>query len=897
MTSITNNSCGICCEDFNKSSRAKVNCPQCEYPVCRGCTRTYLLGSNDEAHCLNCKNRWELDTVTNATLKSFINKEYKEHRKSMLFEREQSRLPDTMGAVENYKKVESMVCEHLQLRDKITEMRDAYNELKTKDAQLQSDIRRYRSGEVKDKKKFTKGCPKEDCRGFLSTQWKCGLCKTNVCSKCLIIKELDGAGKIIEHECCQDDVKSAELIKKETRSCPSCATSIYKIEGCFAKGTSVLLWNGKTKMVEDIETGDKLVGTDGAVRIVKDTVSGEDQLYTVHQTNGTPYTVNSKHTLLLKPTYFKKILIRPTYIKVLWFNRTTTSFKSKKLYYTTDDYNDKLLEVDALIENIDESPVRIIIDDYLKLNNSVKKRLYGFKSQNICWKPQPVELDPYILGSWLGDGYSDGSGISGNDTEVIQKWMEWTSDNDGEIVHSNPYRFSVRRKGAGYKRGAVGSETDCPVCVKTKFSLCETTVDYKGTVKPRNSTCPLKDALKKYNLLHNKHIPESYLMNERSIRLKLLAGIVDTDGCLTNHGKRITVVQVNKLLSDQICTLARSLGFVVNMRIIKKLNVKVPNCDKLKDYKDQCSINISGEHLSEIPTAISRKKCMDSNSNKDHFKTSINVSFKEFGTYYGFMVDKDNEFILPDFTSVKNCDQMWCTQCHTAFSWKSGLKVNGVVHNPHFYQWQNAGANAAPVNVPGAVMCGGLPDWFNYRREICSLLKVKHGGKSHHGLGSDLYRKLFGCYRAALHFANWELDNVRRICNITMDNTELRVQYIINELTADEFKSQIMKRDKKLAKNKALLQIYELVNTVFIETIRDVYESSSELKNLELDEIIITVGQKMQRLDALRIYANNELAKISVLYSQNVSIIQKDYFTDTCKFSKNNIESLLNNYK
>jgi hypothetical protein len=598
----------------------------------------------------------------------------------MLFEREQSRLPDTMGAVENYKKVESMVCEHLQLRDKITEMRDAYNELKTKDAQLQSDIRRYRSGEVKDKKKFTKGCPKEDCRGFLSTQWKCGLCKTNVCSKCLIIKELDGAGKIIEHECCQDDVKSAELIKKETRSCPSCATSIYKIEGCFAKGTAVLLWNGETKMVEDIETGDKLVGTDGTVRIVKDTVSGGDKLYTVRQTNGSPYTVNSKHTLLLKPAYFKKILICPTYIKVWWFNRTTTSFKSKKFHYT-DDYDDKLLEAGAIIENIDESPVRIIIDEYLKLNNSIKKRLYGFKSQNIP------------------------------------------------------------------------------------------------------------------------------------------------------------------------------------------------------------------EHLLDIPTVISRR--MDSKPNKDHFKTSIDVSFKEFGTYYGFMVDKDNEFILPDFTAVKNCDQMWCTQCHTAFSWKSGLKVNGVVHNPHFYQWQNAGANAAPVNVPGAVMCGGLPRWYNFKRDMASLLQTLGAPDSQ---GGQTYGNLIGCFRASQHFTNWELDRVRRVCNTTTDNTELRIQYMVNLLTEDEFKAQIMKRDKKLAKNTALLQIYELVNTVFIETIRDVYESLTILKKLPLGEIINAIDEKMQRLNQLRSYANNELAKISVLYSQSVSIIKKDYYTETCKFSKNNIEKILNDY-
>ena len=52
---------------------------------------------------------------------------------------------------------------------------------------------------------------------------------------------------------------------------------------------------------------------------------------------------------------------------------------------------------------------------------------------------------------------------------------------------------------------------------------------------------------------------------------------------------------------------------------------------------------------------------------------------------------------------------MWCTQCHIPFSWKSGLRVNGVVHNPHFYQWQRDGVGAAPIQTPGAQTCGGLP--------------------------------------------------------------------------------------------------------------------------------------------------------------------------------------------
>jgi hypothetical protein len=53
-------------------------------------------------------------------------------------------------------------------------------------------------------------------------------------------------------------------------------------------------------MSQHITVGDKLIGDDGNIRTVLDTTSGIDTLYCVKQSDGISYTVNSKHTLLLK---------------------------------------------------------------------------------------------------------------------------------------------------------------------------------------------------------------------------------------------------------------------------------------------------------------------------------------------------------------------------------------------------------------------------------------------------------------------------------------------------------------------------------------------------------------------------------------------------------------------
>ena len=92
-----------------------------------------------------------------------------------------------------------------------------------------------------------------------------------------------------------------------------------------------MLWNGKEKLVENIVKGDVLIGTDGNKRTVLETLKGEDKLYNINQNNGIDYTVNSKHDLILKPSYFKKYKVYGDFIKIWWFDLNNVVFKSRKI--------------------------------------------------------------------------------------------------------------------------------------------------------------------------------------------------------------------------------------------------------------------------------------------------------------------------------------------------------------------------------------------------------------------------------------------------------------------------------------------------------------------------------------------------------------------------------------
>lgn len=85
------------------------------------------------------------------------------------------------------------------------------------------------SGEKAQKRAFVRACPGADCRGFLSTAWKCGLCEVWVCPDC---HEIKGTERDAAHVCDPGNLETARLLEKDSKPCPSCASMIFKIHGC-----------------------------------------------------------------------------------------------------------------------------------------------------------------------------------------------------------------------------------------------------------------------------------------------------------------------------------------------------------------------------------------------------------------------------------------------------------------------------------------------------------------------------------------------------------------------------------------------------------------------------------------------------------------------------------------
>ena len=214
-------SCNICCDDYNKSTRSRICCQYCDFDVCRNCCETYIL-SETTPKCMNpdCAKEWTRKFLRENFTNVFLTSKYKEHLENVLFDQEKALLPATQPLVE-----EKIAKENIkkQMRDLDLFIDDLFKQKRELEQRLYSKTEKAERGH------FVRQCPANGCRGFLSNQWKCGICERWSCPDC---HELKGFNRDCDHTCDPNNVETAKLLAKDSKPCPKCQSLIFKISGC-----------------------------------------------------------------------------------------------------------------------------------------------------------------------------------------------------------------------------------------------------------------------------------------------------------------------------------------------------------------------------------------------------------------------------------------------------------------------------------------------------------------------------------------------------------------------------------------------------------------------------------------------------------------------------------------
>ena len=352
--------------------------------------------------------------------------------------------------------------------------------------------------------------------------------------------------------------------------------------GCHAKGQKILMYDGSLKKVENVVVGDLLMGSDSKPRKVLKLHRGKEKMAKIIPVKGESFVVNMGHILSLQRTN----------------NRSQYRVEDKKRRKDFKGTN---------------PIVNISVKDYLKQTKSFKHR-YKLYRTGVVFEEKLTAIDPYILGLWLGDGNSDGPSLTTMDKELEKEWVKYAKQ----------LGLNIREEEISEKNLA-----------KTLYMYSP--LRGKGFNVLRNN-------LKHYSLILNKHIPEDFKVNSEEKRLKILAGLIDSDGYLGNNYYEIT--QKNKNLSDDILFVARSLGFAAYQKEEKK---KSQNGTEGVYYR----VTISGD-IDRIPVLLERKKAKKRKQIKSVLRTGFKVEELPEDEYFGFEVDSDNLYVMDDFTVTHN---------------------------------------------------------------------------------------------------------------------------------------------------------------------------------------------------------------------------------------------------
>jgi intein/homing endonuclease len=180
-------------------------------------------------------------------------------------------------------------------------------------------------------------------------------------------------------------------------------------EGKSARaGTKIIMFDGSTKNVEDLECGDLLMGDDSTPRKISRLATGLDQMFEIIPVKGESFVVNGGHILALKRTR----MVRNIY-------KFGNDFKAGEI-------------------------VHITVNDFLS-KSSRFKHIHKLYRVGVEFPERKLPIPPYLAGIWLGDGTRIFPEITSADHEIVS-YLKETAKNFNLRLVENKSTGSVKCK-------------------------------------------------------------------------------------------------------------------------------------------------------------------------------------------------------------------------------------------------------------------------------------------------------------------------------------------------------------------------------------------------------------------------------------------------------------------
>lgn len=244
---------------------------------------------------------------------------------------------------------------------------------------------------------------------------------------------------------------------------------------------------------------------------------------------------------------------------------------------------------------------------------------------------------------------------------------------------------------------------------------------------------------------------------------------------------------------------------------------------------------------------------------------------------------------------LAGCDAMYCIQCDVSFSWKTLRIINGVVHNPEYFDKMRRlnngeeGSSAPIPRNPNDILCGREIDNHFIRNlsfyckkipnktDIDTIEEIPHhifrqNNIQHFVKHGNYFREItqkideYIIYvaRSVIHIRSVEQNRFRN--NNLTDNMDLRINYMLNIIDKDNLKTNLQKREKKEQKNNDINGVLTLYVNCMTDLFYRLIDDIKEYKNI------------LSEMHELRTITNDILQEISVTYKCKQYILDDQNF-------------------
>ena len=188
-------------------------------------------------------------------------------------------------------------------------------------------------------------------------------------------------------------------------------------------------------------------------------------------------------------------------------------------------------------------------------------------------------------------------------------------------------------------------------------------------------------------------------------------------------------------------------------------------------------------------------------------------------------------------SKVDGCDQMWCTKCKYAYSWKTGqlIKETSTFHNPHYFE--ELTGNLVSTNIDH-ITIGKLRGILMKLRKYDPECEMQH-----------ISRILN--VRKTITELGFEYARFTRLIRTAQDREEkLQTMSIFSTITNESLKSKLYRSHKLILRKNTLRDFLQDYIKLTSETLLDLYESliAKLNKTNEMPYITFNLGDYYNRL-------------------------------------------------